>query len=216
MNLSAVSLLPTSGENGVWWRAADIRYAASAIATGHTKSTPSRFYDPQSAVPQFPTLYLADNQIAAMFEIGALYGSPAAPGGAMPAPRGVWIVLSARVQLARVVDLSSVVGQATVQTSAQELTGDWKAYRQRGPSTAVPAPTGTAPTQELGEAIHRDGRRVEGLLTISAKMPFQKNLVVLPDNLSPGSSVVYDWTDAAGVHHEFTVDSANPGGIKTI
>jgi len=82
MNLAAVALLPVFAENRTWYRVAGTRWILSAIATAHTSVTSSRFYDPYSASPQFPTLYLADSPLVAMFEALALFGSPA--------PRGSW------------------------------------------------------------------------------------------------------------------------------
>ncbi len=56
MNLAAVSLLADHPENRMWYRVAGASYLTSAIATAHTAAVPSRFYDPNSAYPQFSTL----------------------------------------------------------------------------------------------------------------------------------------------------------------
>ena len=76
MNLAAVSLLRDQPENRPWYRVASTSYLTAAIATAHTVVTPSRFYDPYSANPQFTTLYLSDGSLVAMFEAQALFGSP--------------------------------------------------------------------------------------------------------------------------------------------
>ncbi|HEY4113610.1 MAG TPA: RES family NAD+ phosphorylase [Rhizomicrobium sp.] len=211
MKLAAVSLLPLLAETRTWYRAVDVRFLPSAIATGHTRVIPSRFYDPHSASPQFPTLYLSDSQVVAMFEAQALFGSPTTPGGSVPAPRGAWAILSVSVRLQRIADLSVVASQALLDTSVQELTGDWVGYRQRSSLTNVAAPTGTAPTQALGEALHRDPRLIEGFIAVSAKVPYNQNLIVFPAHLGAGSSVDYAWQDASG-SHTYRVDQNNPGG----
>jgi RES domain len=119
--------------------------------------------------------------------------------------------LTVRLQLDAVVDLSTVASQAVLDASAQELTGDWRGYRQRSAATNVGIPTGTAPTQALGEAIHRDSRRLEGLLTVSAKVPYNRNLVVFPGHLGPRSFVEYEWDPG---NHAFRIDQANPDGVQ--
>lgn len=213
MNLAAVSLLSDHPENRTWYRAADARYLTAAIATAHTAVTPSRFYDPFSANPQFSTLYLSDSSLVAMFEAQALFGSPTAPGGHAPAPAGSWIVLTVRVQLDAVVDLSDLASQAHLDLSVQELTGDWRGYRNRSTRTSVSVPVGTAPTQALGEAIHRDPRRLEGLLTVSAKVPYNQNLIAFPDHFRGRSFVEYRWTDAVGTQQVYRIDQGNPNGV---
>lgn len=215
MNLAAVSLLTEHPENRPWYRVVGTRYLASAIATAHTVAVPSRFYDPITAYPQFASLYVSDNPLVAMFEAQALFGSPTTPGGSVPAPAGAWTVLTVRVQLDAVVDLSDVASQALLDASVQELTGDWRGYRQRSAATNVAGPTGTAPTQALGEAVQRDGRALEGLLTVSAKVPYNRNLVAFPGHFRPRSFVEYEWTDAAGTSHAFRIDQGNPNGVQT-
>ncbi len=215
MNLAAVSLLTDRPETRTWYRIVGTRYLASAIATAHTVAVPSRFYDPITAYPQFASLYVSDSPLVAMFEAQALFGSPTTPGGSIPAPAGAWTVLTVRVQLDAVIDLSDVASQAVLDSSAQELTGDWRGYRQRSSTTNVGNPTGTAPTQALGEAIHRDPRGLEGLLTVSAKLPYNRNLVTFPGHVRPRSFVEYEWIDSAGVSHAFRIDQRNPNGVPT-
>src|SRR5215207_8224561 len=154
MKLSAVPLLTTTTETNDWYRVIGTRFLPSAINTAHTRTTPSRFYDPSTAAPQFRTLYLSDDPLVAQFEAQVLLGSPATLRSIVPAPRRGWIVLRARVSLAAVLDLSDPGSQGTLDMSVQELTGDWQGYRWRSPATNVTGPTGTAPTQALGEAIH--------------------------------------------------------------
>jgi hypothetical protein len=215
VNLAAASLLSAHPETRTWYRAVGSRYLTSAIATAHTVAVPSRFYDPITAYPQFASLYVSDSSLVAMFEAQALFGSPTTPGGSIPAPAGAWTVLTVRVQLDDVVDLSDTASQALLAASVQELTGDWRGYRQRSSGTNVGNPTGTAPTQLLGEAIHRDSRALEGLLTVSAKVPYNRNLIAFPDHLRSRSFVEYEWTDTTGVARAFRIDQGHPNGVQT-
>jgi hypothetical protein len=94
-----------------------------------------------------------------------------------------------------VADLTLVAEQLKLLTSAQELTGDWYGNLQRSSQASVSQPTGLAPTQLLGQALHRQPG-IEGFRAISAKQPTHMNLAVFPDKLSPGSSIVF--------HHQAT------------
>lgn len=211
MNLAAVALLLTRPETSTWYRVAGTAWLTSAIATRHTPAKSSRFYDPYSASPQFPTLYLCDNSMVAMFEALALFGSLTMPGGPVPAPRGSWTVLTVDIQLQGIVDMSDIASQAALDISARELTGDWQGYRLRSGATNVMAPIGTAPTQMLGEAIHRDIRQLEGFTTVSAKVPINRNLIVFPDHLRSGSFIEYTWQDGQNTRR-YRVDQAHPNG----
>jgi hypothetical protein len=211
MNSANVPRLTPNAENRTWYRAVDSRFLTSAIATKHTIAVPSRFYDPFSASPQFSTLYVLDNSLVALFEIQALFGSPTTPGGVVPAPTGAWTTLTVRVRLRRVVDLTDLASQALLDINVQELTGDWRGYAQRSSRTNVTVPVGTAPTQYLGEAIFRDSRNLEGFLTVSAKVPYHRNLIAFPAHFRSRSYIAYDWRDTGG-NHTYRVDQANPEG----
>jgi hypothetical protein len=213
VNLAAVPFLTVKPQSGIWHRAVDAYYLPSAISTAHTPVIPTRFYDPGSALAPFASLYLSDDRMVSLFEAQALFGSPMTPGGTVSAPKGNWVSLSVTVSLAKVVDLSDVVAQTLLGTSVQELTGDWQGYRQRAPTTPVSAPVGAAPTQLLGEAIQRDARALEGLLTVSARISHHRNLVIFPGNMDAASSVAYDWRDVTGAHR-FEITRANPSGIQ--
>jgi hypothetical protein len=214
VNLTAVSLLGVSPETKSWFRVVSPQFLPAAISTAHTRTVSSRFYDPYSASPQFRTLYLSDDPVVAQFEAQVLLGSPTKPGGSVPAPRSAWVVLTARVSLSAVVDLSELPSQAVLDTSVQELTGDWEGYRVRSSATRVTVPTGAAPTQMLGEAIHRDTRRLEGFRAVSARVATNRNLIVFPDHLRSGSYVEYELHDAAGRLHTYRVDERSPDGAE--
>jgi hypothetical protein len=105
-----------------------------------------------------------------------------------------------QVSLQSVADLTLISEQKRLGTTAQELTGDWEGYRTRTPNSSVPQPTGTAPTQDLGEAMFSTPG-VEGFRTVSAKVPDQMNLIVFPAKLLKGSRIVY-LDKATGTVHE--------------
>jgi hypothetical protein len=135
----------------------------------------------------FSTLYFSEDPLVGMFEVEALLGSPYATW--LPVPGRNWTTFSVLLSLQSVVDLTHSAVQATLATTAQELTGDWLGYSLRNSSTPVQHPSGIpAPTQELGAALYAIAG-VEGFISISAKVPTRRNLVVFPDKLLPGSSV---------------------------
>jgi RES domain-containing protein len=202
LNLSsirAISLAPpiTNAERRIWYRAIQPHFLSSALATAHTKTIPSRFNGGSLAATAFRVLYLAENPMLALFEVQALLGTPMTPGGVVPNPRRPWTILNVNVNLSGVLDLTntSIHAAGQIETSVQELTGDWRGYQLRTGLTSVSSPTGRAPTQELGAEIYNSGL-FEGFLSVSAKLPDQKNLIVFPDRLKPGSSVTF--TDANG------------------
>jgi hypothetical protein len=139
-------------------------------------------------------LYLSENSQVAQFEIGALFGNPLVPGGILSAP-GSFAVVHVKVTLHRVVELTQVSEQDLLETTAQELTGDWRGYFQRTAASALlQEPVGAAPTQELGEALFSIPG-IEGFRTPSAKLAYHRNLVVFPEKMFKGSRL--EFRDAA-------------------
>lgn len=199
MNTSACPLLPTSPLTGTWYRAIQPHFLATSLQTSQTKTIPSRFNEGARAIPQFEILYLAETHLVALFEVQALLGSPMSPGGIVPHPRRAWTILNVSVTLHNVVDLTDTSNQGLLQTTAQELTGDWRGYKLRGPGTSVTSPVGTAPTQELGAALEALPD-IEGFKALSAKLPDQMVLAIFPQKLQPGSQVQF-WDPTTGRTH---------------
>lgn len=184
MNTARCANLPRIALGGTWYRVVPLPFSRYALAHAHTKTTASRFNEGKGA---FSTLYFSDDPLVAMFEVEALLGSLYTTW--LPLPGRNWATFSVLVSLQSVVDSSQPAVLDRLASSAQELTGDWLCYALRGPSTPVPQAAGvTAPTQELGAALYAiDG--IEGFVTISAKVPTQRNLVIFPDKLLSGSSI---------------------------
>jgi hypothetical protein len=190
VNLTACAGLPRTVENGVWYRATRIGFLPGALNSAHTAATTSRFNaGPLHPVPQqFESIYFASDHVTALFEFGAMAGTTA-PGGGVSNPALSTAIVNVSVTLREVVDLTDVAVQASLATTAQELTGDWNGYQLRSNYTPVKNPIGVAPTQELGEVLFRAG--VEGIRSISARIPYNRILVVFPLNLRLGSSLVF-------------------------
>jgi hypothetical protein len=200
MNLAACARLSRTPENGVWYRLIQPGHLGTALSSAHTKVARSRF-SPGSLLPaadQFSALYFADDPIVAQLEVGAVLGT-LRPGGHIPHPRAAFVALNVHIILREVVDLTDVSGaQALLNTTVQELTGDWRGYQIRDYSTPVCEPTGLAPTQELGMALFATG--VEGFRSISARVPYHRTLTVFTDNLRPGSSLTFSDPSGTIVH----------------
>lgn len=164
MNLVDVRTLPTTPENGTWYRLIPPINISTALSSSHTKPLRSRWNGGALLAPtdQFAALYFADSPIVAQFEVGAMLGS-LTPGGSIPNPGlSNFIILNVRIILHGVVDLTEVKNtQALLCTNAQELTGDWKGYKSRSLRTSISEPTGIAPTQELGKALFETGIEVK-------------------------------------------------------
>jgi hypothetical protein len=173
------------------YRAIDPGHLKTALRTKHTSGTRSRFNGGHllKRAQRYESLYFADDPTVAAFESGAMLGQPWKPGGTIPHPRkSHYTILNIEVILHEVVDLVDVdVAQNPLETNVQELTGDWYCYYNvRDATTTVQEPTGITPTQMLGWHLFRTG--IEGFWTVSAKVPYHRNLIVFPQNLRSGHS----------------------------
>jgi len=199
VNTASVSRLARMSHSGTWYRSVAPRFITAAISTTHSKTIPSRFSPASPAKPGFEILYLAENHLVAMFEAQALFGSPLTPGGLVPHPTASLMTLAIQAQLTAVVDLSNPTQATLVDSNAQELTGDWRGYQQRGPATSVTGPTGKAPTQEFGEQLFTHCHDVQGFLTLSARLPYYRILAVFTQRLRAGTDYIrYTITDPSG------------------
>ncbi len=166
MNAASAGGLPIlSLRPGTWYRAVNPSFA-------HQLPTASRGITRFNAGPAvssaFGLLYFASDPVTALFEVEALLGSVFSYSVANPARSAV--VLSYQVPAYRVVDLGNAGDRRIVDTTLQEMTGEWRTYRHpdRHP----------APTQALAQAIHAIVPRVDGFLAPSARNPDVRNLVL--------------------------------------
>ena len=174
----------------MWYRAVELPHIRTPIDTDHTKATLSRFSPGPNANPPFEVLYLCESPEVAQFEIGAMMGDPLVIGGVLNAPRS-FAVVNVDVLLQRVADLTRVSQQDLIDTTAQELTGDWRGYEYRARARSpIQEPVGTAPTQDLGEALF-GLPGIKGFRALSAKLPYRRNLVVFPEKMFEGSRLEF-------------------------
>ena len=190
MNLGVCRKLAHTPETATWYRAVRLAHLKTPINTAHTKTAPSRFSAGPNASPPFEILYLTETPQVAQFEIGAQAGDPLVIGGTLNAP-GSFAVVHVKVVLQRVADLTLVSQQDLIETTAQELTGDWRGYHHRTVATAsIREPVGTAPTQDLGEALFA-AAGIEGFRTLSAKLAYHRNLIIFPEKMFKGSRLEF-------------------------
>jgi hypothetical protein len=207
MNLAGCPALVTNPEHRVWYRAIEPQYWPTALQSVHSVAAASRYSPGDPAKPSYPVLYLAEDHQVALFEVGALVGSPLHGRHFLPNPQLAWTILNVQVILQNVADLTLLGEQQKLLTSAQELTGDWECYRHRTNKTSVKEPIGLAPTQILGQTLYQLPG-LEAFRTISAKVPTQMSLVVFPDKLLPNSRIVFH---DHGTGTSFTIPSAVDG-----
>ena len=160
-----------------WYRAVSRSHARAPLAWGHSCTAKSRF---KEAKASFPVLYLAPDRSTALLEVRALLGHPRA--GSITHVPGRWHVARVHVRLDRIADLRTETERARIQTTIQELTGDWVNYAVRTASSPDVASTPPAPTQQLGEDLYRM-TPCQGFLTPSARNSTLPNLVVFPDRV---------------------------------
>jgi len=195
VNLAACAALRLGPLTGTWYRAIQPAFWATSLATAHTRTIPSRFSAGNPTRPGFEILYLADDHQVALFEVGALLGSPLPGAAYVPNPAGAWVIINVNVTLSSVADLCRPTQRRSVRTTAQELTGDWRGYLLRNPAPALSAPYWTnVPTQRLGAALE-SVPNLEGFTTYSAKVSTHRNLAIFPAKLRPGSTVRFTYTD---------------------
>lgn len=128
-------------------------------------------------------LYLAGDPTLALLEVDAIYNVPHGPPVAIPAnPKALFQV---KVALSAVLDVADAGTQTALSTTVQELTGDWRYSSGTGQPT---------PTHVLGELAYAS-KRIEAILSLSAKDVAGRVLVVFPGRLSKASFVeVFDGT----------------------
>ena len=175
MNPDRVAALAgTRLAKSTWYRATLGPYAP--LEFGHTSLATTRF---GAARSRYFMLYLAADPATALLEVEAVVATHNPPQTHNLQP-GVYTVWPISVALDNVIDFGDPSCRSAVETSAQELTGDWRATRPiAGSPPAVRSRASEAPTQRLGAALERS-IQVEGFLTPSAKAPAISNLVVFP------------------------------------
>ena len=87
------------------------------------------------------------------------------------------------VRLDHVADLRTASERTRIQTTVQELTGDWEDYVARNRNSPDVSSTPPAPPQQLGEDLYQIPC-CQGFLTPSARNSILPNLVVFPDRVS--------------------------------
>lgn len=191
--------LPTGAAralSGTYFRAVNTRFVTTAVSTAHTATVASRLSDGMGG---YRLLYLAEDHFTTLLEVQALLGSPWSPGGMLSSPYGSWTLVPVTFSLRSVLDLTDPATQSALGTSYQELTGDWRGYTLRplyAPGTFGVGSTPPAPTQALGAhlgvALPKSGQTFDGLISVSAKVPYRRNVVIFPDHLSAtGGSYSY-------------------------
>src|SRR4051812_33032323 len=172
MKVSGCGKLSLSPLTGHWFRALNLKYWKSRLATNHTTIYRSRFSAATPASPLYRLLYLGENHQVAIYEVGALLGDPNSP---ISSPRGSWVLMSMQVRLHRIADLSDPAQQKHIATNDQEPAGVW-----------ANSP-GMAPTQQLGAALYAHPG-LEGFVFPSSKAG-SRNLALFMDKLDGKSSV---------------------------
>lgn len=186
MNLSACPTLLRTIEGGTWHRAVQPQHLSDALDLGYTRDVPSRFNaggnDGQMQIlisGRESVGHTVQGRGAVREPIDAYAKSRAAVDNCShhrPSPRG-------RGSLSR-------RDPRTPRYDSPGIDGDWKGYAIRTPMHSVSEPAGLAPTQELGAALYAVPG-LEGFITVSAKLPDSRNLVIFPQKLHSGSRLEY-------------------------
>jgi hypothetical protein len=127
MNLAACKRLALQPLHATWYRAIATKHWRTALKTDHTAQTTTRFNPGMVAKRPFEILYLAENQTVALYEVGALFGPPHRP--ISDPDKSKMVPIDVTVRLQSVADLTDPGQQAMLETSVQELTGNWDTIR---------------------------------------------------------------------------------------
>jgi hypothetical protein len=186
---------------GTWYRAVNARWGNTPLAHAHTATRPGRFHNGSEQRPGIEVIYLTDDPQVTLYETRAVVGSPLPGKANAPNPNPVaWTILPISVTLQSVADLTRESELQIIDTSVQELTGDWEGYNYRPQHQNAPPPYFThVPTHQLAITLHQT-EMFEGLLSYSAVDPRHRNLVVFPTVLQKGSSLTC--TDSDGKPHQ--------------
>lgn len=198
--------LPLMSVSGTWYHAATKGHPGRILRLTPRGSPSASGFEPtrfnpgnlRGVDPSFETLYLALDGKTALFETRVQYGDPYGdPSALLVAPKITKTELvPVDVNLDEVLDLSDVSVHASLDTNAQELTGDWQGYIHRGsggPGIVLNAPTGRAPTQNLAwELFHHT--LIKGIISISAQVPTTCCLAVFTHKLQPPNRL--SWSDS--------------------
>jgi RES domain-containing protein len=76
MKLVACKRLKFQPINATWYRAISTEHWRTALSTAHTSIVATRFNPGRTAETPFEVLYLAENQIVALYEVNAIFGPP--------------------------------------------------------------------------------------------------------------------------------------------
>jgi hypothetical protein len=188
MNLSACGTLPTRVEGNTWYRGFDPKFTASPLDAAHTVDVASRFSLGKRSTRPYEILYFAETHEVALYEIGAMLGSRAVPNGNAANKHVSSTIINVRVNLHKIVDLTDSAIQRQLETTAQELTGDWRSYAPHSHATYAKGHVAVAPTQQLGEELFKVPD-LEGFVTLSAKCPDHMILGVFTEKLHSGSEI---------------------------
>ena len=126
-------------------------------------------------------MYFAPDPLLARFEARDVLGHWF--GDAVPSLRDRHVVVEYRIELGldpSIVDAGPAQLDA-IETTVQEMTGDWHSYRWRAT---------TAPTQDLASAIFGLPDAPMGMMAPSARNPLRNNLILFADRL-PRRSVSF-------------------------
>ena len=172
MNPAHAGMLPVSSLlPKTWFRAVNPSFAQTAPQPSRRVT---RFNPGPAVSPSFGLLYFAPDPITALFEVEALLGSVFSVS--VPNPyRSAAVLAYNQIPAYRVADLGNAANRRIVESTLQEMTGEWRTYRSpyRHP----------APTQALAQALHAINPAIQGFLAPSARNPDVSNLILFHNRI---------------------------------
>lgn len=153
-----------------WFRSVEERYqyAPPLSLPGTSRFNPG----------DLEVIYFAPDPLLARFEARDILGHWF--GDAVPSLRDRHVVVEYNIHLGSeaVIADARPAQLALIETTVQEMTGDWLSYRLRA---------ARAPTQDLASTIFARADNPMGMMAPSARNPLRDNLILFADRLPPRS-----------------------------
>lgn len=153
MNSAAVKRLRLTPLTGRWFRALPLAYWSRVTSTRYTRKVHSRFSPGKDGDAPFEILYFGESAEVISLECSLLFFDRRSNLSFPNTEAGTQLIVASDIVLQHVADLTSNDSLAVLETSVQELTGDWAIYNSLKHRSHLASLGNTAPTQELGQRL---------------------------------------------------------------
>lgn len=207
MNADLLHRLEKRNVAGTWFRSVLLRHAGEGLYAPQSRDIATRFSPGNRGSSQYEILYFSEHPEVSLAEKEFLYNVLALSRASTAEQPQPLVTLPVEVDVQDIADLTHPDQADLINTNAQELTGDWRAYGQRTKPYGCTSSTHTdlSPTQRIGQALFECGG-FQGLKTFSAVKPDRTNLAIFPERLiGTRSKIRYTYVDQGGLWNQMQI-----------